>query len=129
MAAINPVSFKLYHADFDAFVEDGTFSYTAKDDSGKWTLVAALKQLRFFTQLFVKKYSAGNSSRAAFGIVRDSMMASGDLRKLRGADEPELEPLTAVEYHKMSATQVGRKYKSDPHFRDSVDLLIERGQI
>jgi hypothetical protein len=119
---------EMFDKDFDAFTEPG-FPFTAKDDSGKWTVVAALNKLRFFTQLYVQKYSAGNSSRAAFQIVRNSMLQTGDLRRLRGADEPEPEELTAAQYHALPASQVARKYAGDPHFRDSVDLLIQRGQI
>lgn len=121
---------ELFDADFDAFAVEPGFPFTAKDETGKWTLVAALEQLRKFAGLFCDRYSAGRSSRAAFEIVTKSMLESGDLRPLRqAAAEPEPQELTVEQYRSMPVRQIQIKYQSDPIFKAGVESLITRGLI
>jgi hypothetical protein len=120
---------EMFDADFDAFVEPGDFVYAA-NEAGKWSHTAALEQLRKFTAAYVEKYSGGRSSRAAFQIVRDSMLANGDLRPLRQASvEPEPQELTVEMYRSMPVRQIQIKYQSDPVFKAGVESLIARGLI
>ncbi|MGB9474831.1 MAG: hypothetical protein WCE87_07145 [Candidatus Udaeobacter sp.] len=119
-----------FDADFDAFVEPGDFLYAAKNAAGKWSAAEALDQLRKFAALYIEKYSGGRSSRAAFSIVRDSMLASGDLRPLRQAtSEPEQEPLTVEQYRGMPVRQIQLRYQNDPWFKGQIERLISEGKI
>jgi hypothetical protein len=121
---------EIFDADFDAFVEPGDFLYAAKNDAGKWSAAEAFDQLKKFTALYIDKYSGGRSSRAAFQIVRDSMLANGDLRPLRQASaEPEQEPLTAEQYRSMPTRQIQLKYTNDRWFKSEIERLISEGKI
>jgi hypothetical protein len=119
---------EIFDADFDAFVEPGDFLYAAKNEAGQWSVVEGLDQLRKFTALYIEKYSGGRSSRAAFAIVRDSMLASGDLRPIRQASA-EPEPLTAEQYRAMPVRQIQVRYQSDPWFKTEIERLISEGRI
>lgn len=125
---MNELQQEQFDADFDAVIEPG-FLFVAKDAADTWSVVEALEQLRKFTALYIDKYSGGRSSRAAFAIVRDSMLVNGDLRPLKGAEEPEQEPLTVEQYRSMPVRQIQVKYQGDPVFKAGVDSLIARGLI
>jgi hypothetical protein len=127
---MNTEQLEQFDADFDAFVEPGDFLYAAKNAAGKWSAAEALDQLRKFAALYCDRYSGGRSSRAAFSIIRDSMLASGDLRPLRQASaEPEPQELTVEMYRSMPVRQIQIKYQSDPVFKAGVESLIARGLI
>ena len=68
---------QMFEQDYDRFVAGGFF-YTAKDSSGRWTLIEALKRLRDFTMRYVQKHNSGMSSQSAFQIIRDELLADTD---------------------------------------------------
>ena len=66
-----------FENEFEKFTADGFF-FTAKDASGRWTLVEALNRLRKYTGLYIEKHNSGLSSQSAFSIIRDQLLAESD---------------------------------------------------
>jgi hypothetical protein len=120
-----------FEADYDKFLQNG-FLFTAKDDTGQWSISEALRRLRFYTKLYVEKNNSNCSSISAFKIVADALASEKEIKPIPGSellDEEEEPELTAEQYHAMSVRQVMLKHKSDPIFRDQVQSLIDRGLI
>ena len=69
---------------------------------------------------------------SAFIIAFDRLRAAGTINPVRSAtaaSEPEGFTLTRDQYFKIPALEITRRYRSEPAFREAVDLLIAAGQI
>src|SRR5258706_579354 len=113
-----------FEQDYDKFTEDG-FLFTAKDEKRKWSALEALRQLRFYTRIYIEKYNSGCSSQSAFQIVRDMLASERELVPI--ASEPEEKPftLTVQEYRSIPVRQVQFKWRNDLAFRVAVQHLID----
>jgi len=119
-----------FQNDFEQFVATG-FYFTAKDDSGKWTLAEALDLLRGRTVLYVEKHNSGISSLSAFEIVLKSLVAEGQLKPMKLEEEPRFGPqipadiadfIAKAERGEVSTFELRRRYMSDRTFRDAYDV-------
>ncbi|SRR6266446_7927758 len=125
---------QMFEQDYDRFVAGGFF-YTAKDSSGRWTLIEALKRLRDFTMRYVQKHNSGMSSQSAFQIIRDELLADTDPNfrivpiAMDGESEEETPELTVQMYRSLPVRQIQMKYRSDPVFKAQVEKLISDGLI
>jgi len=125
---------QMFEQDYDRFVAGGFF-YTAKDSSGRWTLIEALKRLRDFTMRYVQKHNSGMSSQSSFQIIRDELLADTDPNfrilpiAMDGESEEETPELTVQMYRSLPVRQIQMKYRSDPVFKAQVEKLISDGLI
>jgi len=120
-----------FEQDYDKVLEAG-FLFVAKDQSGRWTMDEALRQLRFYTRIYIEKNNANISSVSAFRIVADALASGGEIKPIvRTTEEPEenVPDLTAEEYRRIPVRTIQLRYKSDPDFKRQVESLIARGQI
>jgi hypothetical protein len=122
-----------FENEYDKFVASGFF-YTAKDATGRWTLVEALNRLRKYTKAFIEKHNSGMSSQSAFSIIKDELLAEPDPNfrivpiALDGESE-ETSELTVQQYRQMPVRQIQMKYRNDPVFKAQVEKLIADGLI
>jgi hypothetical protein len=117
-----------FEQDYDKVLESG-FLFAAKDENGKWTVAEALRQLRFYTRLYIEKNNASCSSQSAFQMVRDAMASERQLVPI--ASEPDEEPvtLTASQYQSMPKSVTQRRYQQEPLFKAAVDKLFAEGRV
>jgi hypothetical protein len=72
----------------------------------------------------------GQISISHFVLGFDKLVKDGTLRQLR---QPRAEvkqfTLSADDYHKIPASEIVRRYRASPEFKEAVDLLIEQKLI
>jgi len=119
-----------FEKDYDAFLSGG-FLFTAKDEKNQWTMEEALRRLRFYTRLYVKKNNFNCSSVSAFRIVAAALASEGEIKPIVRSEEPDeaVPDLTVEEYRRIPVRTIQLKYKSDPDFKRQVESLIARGLI
>ncbi len=117
-----------FEQDYDKFIDDG-FLFTAKDESGKRSVIEALRLLRFYTRSYIEKYNSGCSSQSAFQIVRDTLASERELVPIASAPEEMPFTLTVQEYRSIPVRQVQFKWRNDLAFRAAVQHLIDTNQI
>jgi len=127
---MNAAQEQQFEKDYDKFLGAG-FLFTAKDDKGCWTMDEALKRLRLYTRLYIRKNNANCPSVSAFRIVADALEAEGEIRPIVRDTAPEetFQELTVEAYRRMPVRQIQLKYRQNPAFKAQVDDFIAQGLI
>jgi hypothetical protein len=102
--------------------------YSPKGQCPEWLLYRSPEA----TKLLLDKAASlgGRISLSHFEIAFNLLRASGEIRQLRQPTPAEKEfSLTAEEYRKLPASQVVRRYRQDPEFKQAVDALVTAGAI